>query len=79
MSYIVTAQLGKSVKVTAKLVAPPTNPNQRNCSSVKKIDSMNHVLWCPSYSELRINRKLHDLPDLTLGVLACSYRLLTEH
>ena len=35
------------------------------CDSCQRnIDSMNHVLWCPSYSELRINRNLDDDKDL---------------
>ena len=35
------------------------------CDSCQRnIDSMNHVLWCPSYRELRENRNLDDDKDL---------------
>ena len=33
-------------------------------SCQRKIDSMKHVLWCPSYSELRKDRNLDDDQDL---------------
>jgi hypothetical protein len=35
------------------------------CDSCQRnIDSMNHVMWCPSYRELRENRNLDDDKDL---------------
>ena len=35
------------------------------CDSCQRnIDSMSHVLWCPSYSELRLNRNLDEDKDL---------------
>ena len=35
------------------------------CDSCQRnIDSMNQVMWCPSYMELRENRNLDDYKDL---------------
>ena len=35
------------------------------CDSCQtKIDSMKHVLWCPSYSELRAGKNMDDDHDL---------------
>jgi hypothetical protein len=35
------------------------------CDSCQRnIDSMNHVMWCPSYRELRETRNLDDDKDL---------------
>jgi hypothetical protein len=35
------------------------------CDSCQtSIDSMNHVLWCPSYRELRVGKHLDDNSDV---------------
>ena len=33
-----------------------------SCQTI--IDSMNHVMWCPSYSELRAERNMKDDHDV---------------
>ena len=39
--------------------------NLWRCDSCQtNIDTMNHVLWCPSYSELRSGKDLHDDQDV---------------
>ena len=35
------------------------------CDSCQtSIDSMNHVMWCPSYRELRVDRNMDDDNDV---------------
>ena len=54
--------LDSSIRSTMLAV---THPLFWRCDSCQtNIDTMNHVLWCPSYSELRSGKDLHDDQDV---------------
>ena len=68
-NFSMPAKLGRMLSMwNIQLLIYGTADNTRSlwkCDSCQtSIDSMGHVLWCPSYGDLRIGKNMHDDHDM---------------
>ena len=62
--FAIRTKMTKTVKLNYK--NDPSNKNKLwMCDDCSSVDSQEHILWCPAYGHLRLEKNLEDDRDLT--------------
>lgn len=62
--FALRTRMTKTVKLNYKN-DPANKKSLWKCNDCSSIDSQEHILWCPAYGHLRIDKNLQDDKDLT--------------